>query len=264
MDGGRTTTRQYSEYSDFFLHNENQSTIKIQTSIGGSPLRSDGMDETGDVNRILVWVTHRTTGRGIQTMIGHSHSRQNSQRATNVERGVGQPSIVYLKTQVYTETVGGISNGSVPCLRQTDWIVRRLVVTFHADRHPEVEYSERLTSAKRQDEGGTERLCSPNMELEMAVIQLQRDVDDYRTELELVRKQTPAFTLRSQRRSGFTSTPVPRYFGKSNCEQYLEVFEAIVCSNGWDDVTAALQLLSHLDGDPLNVALLVPESRRDF
>ena len=47
----------------------------------------------------------------------------------------------------------------------------------HADRPPEIEYSERLTSAKWQDEGGTERLCSPNMELEMAVIQLQRDVD---------------------------------------------------------------------------------------
>ena len=61
---------------------------------------------------------------------------------------------------------------------------------------------------------------------------------------------------------GNTSTPVPRYSGKSNWEQYREVFEAIVCSNGWDDVTAALQLLSHLDGDALNVALLVPESRR--
>ena len=101
-------------------------------------------------------------------------------------------------------------------------------------------------------------LCSPNMELEMAVIQLQRDVDDCRTELELARKQTPAVTLRPQRRSGFTSTPVPRYSGKSNWEQYREVFEAIVCSNGWDDVTAALQLLSDLDGDALNVALLVP------
>ena len=84
----------------------------------------------------------------------------------------------------------------------------------------------------------------------MAVIQLQRDVDECSTELE------------PQRRAGFTSTPVPRYSGKSNWEQYCEVFEAIVCSNGWDDVTAALQLLSHLDGDALNVALLVPESRR--
>ena len=69
-------------------------------------------------------------------------------------------------------------------------------------------------------------------------------------------------TLRPQRRSEFTSTPAPRYYGKSNWEQYCEVFEAIVCSNGWDDVTAALQLLSHLEGDALNIALLVPESRR--
>ena len=130
----------------------------------------------------------------------------------------------------------------------------------HVDRPPEIEYSKRLTSAKRQDEGVTDGLCSPHMELELAVIQLQRDVDDCRSELELARKWTPAVTLRPQRRSGFTSTLVPRYSGKSNWEQYREVFEAIVCSNGWDDVTAALQLLSHLDGDALNVALLVPES----
>ena len=100
------------------------------------------------------------------------------------------------------------------------------------------------------------------MKLEMAASQLQRDVEYCRAELKLARNQTPAVTLRRQRRSGFTSTPVPRYSGKSNWEQYREVFEAIVCSNGWDDVTAALQLLSHLDGDALNVALLVPESRR--
>ena len=35
-----------------------------------------------------------------------------------------------------------------------------------------------------------------------------------------------------------------------------------MCSNGWDDVTAALKLLSHQDGDALNVALLVLESQR--
>ena len=35
-----------------------------------------------------------------------------------------------------------------------------------------------------------------------------------------------------------------------------------MCSNGWDSVTVALQLVSHLDGDALNVALLVPESQR--
>ena len=40
------------------------------------------------------------------------------------------------------------------------------------------------------------------------------------------------------------------------------MFEAIVSSNGWDGVTAALQLVSHLEGDALNVALLVPAPRR--
>ena len=45
-------------------------------------------------------------------------------------------------------------------------------------------------------------------------------------------------------------------------EQYRQVFDSIVLSNGWDDATAALQLLSHLEGDALNVALLVPVPRR--
>ena len=54
----------------------------------------------------------------------------------------------------------------------------------HTDRPPEVEYSERLIAAKWQDEGGAERLCSPTMELERAVIQLQKDFDDCRTEFE--------------------------------------------------------------------------------
>ena len=40
---------------------------------------------------------------------------------------------------------------------------------------------------------------------------------------------------------------VPRYSGKSSWEQYRQVFAAIVCSNGWDGVTAALQLISHLE-----------------
>ena len=38
--------------------------------------------------------------------------------------------------------------------------------------------------------------------------------------------------------------------------------DAIVWSNGWDNDTAALQLFSHLEGDVLSVAHLVPLSRR--
>ena len=36
------------------------------------------------------------------------------------------------------------------------------------------------------------------------------------------------------------------------------MFDDIVRSNGWVDATVVLQLLSHLEGDALNVALLVP------
>ena len=40
------------------------------------------------------------------------------------------------------------------------------------------------------------------------------------------------------------------------------MFDAIGLSNGWDDATAALQLLSHLQDDALSVALLIPMPRR--
>ena len=199
------------------------------------------MDETGDANQTLVWVTHRTTGRGGHTMIGSIRIPEETVAHKDSRWDIPR------KRALFT------SDGPDSTTSGSD------ILESHADRPPEVEYSERLISGKQQDEGGTERLCSPNMELDMAVIQLQRDVDDCCPELELARKHTSAVTLRPQRRSGFTSTPVPRYSGKSNWEQYREVFEAIVRSNGWDDITAPLQLLSHLDGDALNVALLFPE-----
>ena len=98
----------------------------------------------------------------------------------------------------------------------------------HYDRPP--EYSDILISGRPQDESGTEGLCSPSRQLEIAVVRLQKDIDDYRAELELTRTQTPAVAPRPPRRAGFTSTPVPRFSGKSNWEQYRQVFEAIVCS----------------------------------
>ena len=38
---------------------------------------------------------------------------------------------------------------------------------------------------------------------------------------------------------------------------------AIACSNGWSPTTAALQLFVHLDGEALNVALLMPVEERE-
>ena len=71
----------------------------------------------------------------------------------------------------------------------------------------------------------------------------------------------PSSPQRSHR-TVFTSTKVPRFAGLTSWDQNRQVFDAIVVSNGWDDATAALQLFSHLEGDALNVALLVPATRR--
>ena len=94
------------------------------------------------------------------------------------------------------------------------------------------------------------------------IIKLQRDLEEARAESRYLRAQpvdSPAVAVSAVK---FTRTPVPRYDGISDWDQYREVYEAIVISNGWDDLTAALQLLAHLDGEALNVALLVPEDQR--
>ena len=64
------------------------------------------------------------------------------------------------------------------------------------------------------------------------------------------------------RPAAFTTTKVPKFSGSTSWDQYRQVFDGIVRSNGWDDATVALQLLSHMEGDTLNVALLVPDAQR--
>ena len=84
--------------------------------------------------------------------------------------------------------------------------------------------------------------------LQQRVLKLQRDLEDAKAESRYFRAKRLENPVVTQNRPRFTSTPVPRYAGGSNWDQYREVFEAIVCSNGWDEVTAALQLIAHLDG----------------
>ena len=94
------------------------------------------------------------------------------------------------------------------------------------------------------------------------VLKLQRDLEEAKAESRYFRARQVDSPVVAANRPRFTSTPVPRYDGISDWDQYREVFEAIACSNGWDEMTAALQLLAHLDGEALNVALLVPEGQR--
>ena len=78
------------------------------------------------------------------------------------------------------------------------------------------------------------------------VAQMQKDIATLREEK----------VVQAPRRAAFTTTKVPRFDGTTSWEQYRQVFD------GWDNDTAALQLFSHLEGDTLNVAHLVPLSRR--
>ena len=90
------------------------------------------------------------------------------------------------------------------------------------------------------------RLLSPMFQ--QKVLKLQRDLEEAKAESRYFRARQVENPVIAPNRPRFTSTPVPRYAGGSNWDQYREVFEAIVCSNGWDEMTAALQLIAHLDG----------------
>ena len=83
-----------------------------------------------------------------------------------------------------------------------------------------------------------------------------------REENRLLRTPATSQVVQVPRRAALTTTRVPRFDGTTSWEQYHQVFEAIVRSNGWDGDTAAFQLFSHLEGDALNVAHLIPLTRR--
>ena len=108
------------------------------------------------------------------------------------------------------------------------------------------------------DDEFTEEALSPRVDLADVVARLQKEVEEFRAESSYGGSRRLAIPPQPSGWSGFTSKLVPMFAGKYSWDQYRQVFEAIVSSNGWDGVTAALQLVSHLEGDALNVALLVP------
>ena len=91
---------------------------------------------------------------------------------------------------------------------------------------------------------------------------MQLDLADLCAENRMLRTPGVPPVVRAPQQAAFTMTKVPRFDGTTSWEQYKQVFDAIVSSNCWDNDAAALQLFSHLEGDALNVALLVPLSRR--
>ena len=113
----------------------------------------------------------------------------------------------------------------------------------------------------RSRDGGSDRrkdVGSPVNVLVNTVARMQQDFVNLRAENRLLRTPGVPQVVRVPRQAAFMTTKVPRFGGMTSWEQYRHVFDAIVRSNGWDNDTAALQLFSHLEGDALNVALLVP------
>ena len=99
---------------------------------------------------------------------------------------------------------------------------------------------------------------SPVTALEDTVFRMQRDLEELQSENRFLRTPRATRPVPLVRQAALTTTKVPWFNGSTSWEQYLQVFDAIVLSNGWGDATAALQLLSHLQDDALSVALLIP------
>ena len=110
-----------------------------------------------------------------------------------------------------------------------------------------------VTAGEVEDSGK-----SPTMVLEETVGRLQRNLEELQSENRFLKTPRAVRSVPLVQQAALTTTKVPWFDGSTSWEQYLQVFEAIVLSNGWGDATAALQLLSHLQGDALSVALLTP------
>ena len=98
---------------------------------------------------------------------------------------------------------------------------------------PGISYPTMNQSGLFIENDSLEEAWSPSQKLEDTVARLRRDVTVYRKELRFAGGQVPANSPQLRGRSGFTSTPVPRYVGTSSWGQYRQVFAAIACSNGW-------------------------------
>ena len=192
-------TRQYSEYSDFFS-TQREREYKRDADLPqreSTQVRWGGRDGRREPDSGLACTQdYRTCWTGDAWVDPDSFALKTEQPAGRKRRAGGW------------SAVKRIPDGTV-LRRDNQWDIPRKRALFtsdgpdsmtygsdipegHSDRPPEVEYSDILISGRPQDEGGTEGLCSPSRQLEIAVVRLQKDIDDYRMELELTRKQTQA------------------------------------------------------------------------
>ena len=63
---------------------------------------------------------------------------------------------------------------------------------------------------------------------------MQKDIATLHEENRVLRTPAIPQVVQAPWRAAFTMTKVPRFGGTTNWEQYRQVFDAIVRSNGWE------------------------------
>ena len=185
MNNSRTMTRQHSEYSDFFSTQREREyerdadlPQRESTQVGWSG--QDGRREPD--SGLGCTQDHRMWWTGDAWVDPDSFARKTEQPAGRKRRAGGRLA------------VKRIPDGTV-LRRDNQWDIpqKRALFIFdgpdsttsgsdipegHSDRPLEVEYSDILISGRPQDESGTEGLCSPSRQLEIAAVRLQKDIDE--------------------------------------------------------------------------------------
>ena len=217
-------------------------TLRITCGTGHNTLSSLQLVPVTRIDNKFSQVTKRVSGDIRETDMSHSVVDDSEVVFDHQEESAG-----------FMEREGSLQNRS----KKESWLAatepyrgaRPRIRDF--DRPVEEELG--ATAGEVEDSGDL-----PTMVLEETVGRLQRDLEELQLENRFLKTPRTVRPVPLVRQAALTTTKVPWFDGSTSWEQYLQVFEAIVLSNGWGDATAALQLLSHLQGDALSVALLTP------
>ena len=180
MDGGTTTKRQYSEYSETFSKTQREDDQDNQWDI-----TSDGPDST-------------TSGSDIPE--GH-YDRPPEEEYSDVPTS-GRPHVGYVAERLCSP-IGQLEKAVVRLQRDMTDHCTELGLRMQTPDSGHTPYS----GLRTPDPGGRkfgrpcdryviEGLCSLIGQLEKTVVRLQHDIADYRAELKISRTHTPAVSTR--------------------------------------------------------------------
>ena len=105
----------------------------------------------------------------------------------------------------------------------------------------------RIFSEVRARDGGADRRKDIGSLVDVlvdTVARMQQDLASLRAENRPLRTPAVPQVVRAPRQTAFTTTKVPRFDGTTSWEQYRQVFDAIVRSNGWDGSTCGREVVT--------------------